>query len=210
MRYIYFYLITIFLANPSFADNRSFEDKFKSLQSDWAIARFDTDKQSKLEAFLKLRTIAIELVSKHPKRAESLIWLAVIKNNIAGINADASSLEIVSESRRLLERAKKIDPKALNGYAYIALGGLYYSLPGWPWSFGDNEKAASNLLAALEISPNGVDANYFYADYLINTNRSNEAKQYLIKALNAAPQKNRPIADEGRRQQARMALNKLQ
>ena len=71
--------------------------------------------------------------------------------------------DYVCSSKNLLLQAEKIDSNALNGSIYTSLGSLYYKVPGWPIGFGDNSKALIYLKKALQINPNGIDANYFYA-----------------------------------------------
>ena len=58
------------------------------------------------------------------------------------------------------------------------------------------------MICVLAISPNGIDSNYFYADYLIQSEGDyNQARVYLEKAQLAASRPNRSLEDEGRRQQ---------
>ena len=62
------------------------------------------------------------------------------------------------------------------------------------------------LLKALAINPDGIDSNYFYADYLIGKKRYQDARAYLLKAKKAAPRINRPLADAGRQKEISQAL----
>ena len=41
-------------------------------------------------------------------------------------------------------------------------------MPGFPVGFGDDKKAKELLKKALEINPNGIDPNYFYAEFLFD------------------------------------------
>jgi len=106
----------------------------------------------------------------------------------------------------LLEAAEKIDPGVLNGSIYTSLGSLYYQVPGWPIGFGDEEKAEKYLKKALEIDPQGIDSNYFYADFLLEDDQPKKALEYLEKALAAPPRPGRPLADKGRRQEVQRAM----
>ncbi len=72
-------------------------------------------------------------------------------------------------------------------------------MPGFPVGFGDDEKAGKLLQQALKLNPNGIDPNYFYAEYLFEQGRYPEALQYLDKAGKAAPRPGREVADKGRR-----------
>jgi Tfp pilus assembly protein PilF len=55
---------------------------------------------------------------------------------------------------------------------------------------------------ALAINPNGLDVNYFYAEYLVDQGKDELALKYIERALNAPAMTDRPVADRGRRQQA--------
>ena len=59
---------------------------------------------------------------------------------------------------------------------------------------------------ALEINPDGIDSNYFYADYLLEQKEYEEAERYLLKAQSAPPRPDRPLADSGRQQEIVAAL----
>ena len=93
----------------------------------------------------------------------------------------------------------KIDPTALNGSAYTSLGTLYYRVPGFPVGFGDHDKARKLLQEALKINPNGIDPNYFYADFLVKEGEHAAALPYLEKAAKAPARPGREVADKGRR-----------
>ena len=82
-------------------------------------------------------------------------------------------------------------------------------MPGWPVGFGDDDKAETLLTKALAINPDGIDANYFYGDFLLREKRYNEAEQYLRKAQQAAPRPGRALADAGRQKEIAAALAKV-
>ena len=52
---------------------------------------------------------------------------------------------------------------------------------------------------ALKVNPDGLDANYFYADYLLDEGRGDEALVYLERAAKASDRPGRETADRGRR-----------
>ena len=55
------------------------------------------------------------------------------------------------------------------------------------------------LQKALQLNPNGIDPNYFYADYLFEQGRYRQSLEYLDKANRAPPRPGRELADKGRR-----------
>jgi Tfp pilus assembly protein PilF len=71
-------------------------------------------------------------------------------------------------------------------------------VPGFPLGFGDHDKARELLKKALALNPNGIDPNYFYADFLYEQGEYAQALQYLDKAAKAPPRPGREVADKGR------------
>ena len=65
------------------------------------------------------------------------------------------------------------------------------------------------LQKALALNPNGIDPNFFFAEYLVETKHADEAVPYLEKALQAPPRPGRQIADSGRREEIRVLLTKI-
>ena len=102
-----------------------------------------------------------------------------------------------------------INPKALNSGAYTSLGALYYQVPGWPLSFGDDDKARENLEMAIAKNPKSIDANFFYAEFLADQDEYEQAMTFYNKALNAPARPERPLADEGRKKEISQAINKI-
>lgn len=62
---------------------------------------------------------------------------------------------------------------------------------------------------ALAVNPDGIDANYFYADFLYEDGRKLEAIEYFKKAQQATPRPDRPLADKGRQQEIQGKLKEL-
>jgi tetratricopeptide (TPR) repeat protein len=85
---------------------------------------------------------------------------------------------------------------------------LYYKVPSWPVGFGDRDKAQTLLRQALAVNPNGIDPNYFYGEFLVESNRAAEALPYLERALKAPPRPGRELADSGRRGEAKVLLER--
>ena len=59
------------------------------------------------------------------------------------------------------------------------------------------------------MNPQGIDPNFFYAEYLVETKQSEQALAYLEKALQAPPRPGRQIADTGRREEIRALMGRL-
>jgi Tfp pilus assembly protein PilF len=111
-------------------------------------------------------------------------------------------LSLVKKARLKLEEAEAIDPTVLGGSVYASLGTLYSKVPGWPFGFGSDDKAEVYFKKALAINPQGLDINYFFAEYLADNGDQQLALVYVDKALQAPRMAERPVADKGRREQA--------
>jgi tetratricopeptide (TPR) repeat protein len=181
-------------------------EEITTLQKRWAEVNYQMEGEAQSEAFASLATEADAVVSRHPDNAAPLIWRGIIKSTYAGAKGGLGALSLAKSSKADLEAALAIDPQALDGSAYTSLGTLYCHVPGWPIGFGDDKKAEKLLLKALAINPDGIDSNYFYADYLIGKKRYQDARTYLLKAKKAAPRINRPLADAGRQKEISQAL----
>jgi tetratricopeptide (TPR) repeat protein len=176
------------------------EDVIKARQS-WEKIKYRTPEKEQESAFEQLTKESARIKERYPKEASAAIWHGIIESSYAGAKGGVSALSLVKNAKKSFEEAIAIDPKALDGSAYTSLGSLYYQVPGWPIGFGDDKLALEFLLKGLTINPNGIDANYFYADYLFRNGDLDGADKALKKALNAPAREGRAIADEGRRKE---------
>ncbi|MEP3164414.1 MAG: tetratricopeptide repeat protein [Marinobacter sp.] len=171
------------------------------IQHRWAEIQYQLPEDEREKAFEKLASEAEQFVADYPNRAEPLIWQGIVLSTYAGARGGLGALGLVKDARKSLEAAIAIDDRALHGSAYTSLGSLYYQVPGWPLSFGDDKQAQQYLQKALAINPEGIDPNYFFGDFLLEQGEEARARIYLNKALNAQPRPGRGIADGGRRQE---------
>lgn len=169
------------------------------IQQQWAKINYSED-EDKAEQFRLLLADAEALVKADPKRADSHIWLGIVQSSTAGAEGGLGALKYAKAARKNLEEAMRLDENALQGSAMTSLGVLYHKVPGWPIGFGSDKKAEKLLKHALEINPQGIDPNYFYAEFLYDDGDYKQAQQYVEAAFAAAPRPDRPLADEGRRQ----------
>jgi tetratricopeptide (TPR) repeat protein len=171
------------------------------LQERWAEVNYQLESNLQESAFEQLVAEATTVTTQYNGSAEAWIWSGIIKSTFAGVKGGLGALSLAKNAKADLERAMDINPDAMDGSAYNTLGTLYFSVPGWPIGFGDDEMAEELLLKALTLNPDGIDTNYFYGSYLKTERRYEEARQFLHKAQQAPARPERTVADAGRQQE---------
>lgn len=106
-----------------------------------------------------------QLAEQHSDEANVLVWQGIILASYARERGGLGALGTAGDARDVLEQAIKIDPQGLNGSAYVTLGALYDRAPGRPLGFGNSDTAERMFQRALEIRPDGIDVNYYYAAF---------------------------------------------
>jgi tetratricopeptide (TPR) repeat protein len=195
------------LANSNSNDNVG--ETVKALQKRWAEVNYQLRDKAQKQAFEELINQAEQATVDYPQAAETWIWSGIIKSSYAGAKGGLGALSLAKDSRKDLDRAMDLNPNALSGSAYTSLGTLYFKVPGWPLGFGDRERAEELLKKALTLNPDGIDSNYFYAEFLRDQGKYEEAERYLLKAEQAPPRPQRPLADAGRRKEISVALHQV-
>lgn len=180
------------------------------IQQQWAFINYQLPESKREEAFTALEEKAQALAERHADRAEPKLWQAIILSTHAGVRGGLGALGMVKKARELLLQAEAIDAAIMDGSIYTSLGSLYYQVPGWPLGFGDDDKARSLLLEALQRNPDGIDPNYFYGDFLYRNGETEAALAALGRALQAPARPDRPLADAGRREEIRTLIAKIQ
>src|SRR5271165_952187 len=193
------------------SDNKAMDADILTVAEDWAKAKYlskdDSERKEKMEG---VAVKADALVTKYPGRVEALIWDGIVTSEQASLASVFSALSYANKARDLLNEAYKMDPKALDAGAPTSLGVLYYRVPGFPIAFGDTSKARQYLQKAIANAPNGMDANYFYGDFLYQQHEYAEATKVLKHALALPAHRDRPIWDRERRLVIQELLAKMQ
>ena len=172
----------------------------------WAQINYQLPKPQREAAFEELLHQSEKIRQANPRDATALIWEGIVLSSLAGEKGGMGALGLVKRARADFEAAIKLDANALDGAAYTSLGALYYQVPGWPLGFGDDAAARTMLRKGLAIDPDGIDANYFYADFLRDQKDWAGARTAFQKALAAPARPGREVADAGRRQEAQARL----
>ena len=205
------YALLIALAfgiNTACAETTPLDASIVKLQHEWATANYQTPKNDRENALEKLSKEAHQVTTSNPGRTEPLIWEGIITSTLAKYQGIFSQGGTAKAARDLLLAAEKIDPNALDGSALTSLGSLYYKVPSF--LFGDHKKAREYLERSLKINPNGIDQNYFYADFLFDEGEYAKSLEYFKKALNAPPRPGREDADAGRKADIQEGIKKAE
>ncbi|MFA5900486.1 MAG: tetratricopeptide repeat protein [Hyphomicrobium sp.] len=179
------------------AARSQYEADVLDVANDWArikyLSRSDSERKQSME---QLGAKADQLARNYPDRPEALIWDGIVTSERASLAWGLGALDLASSARDVLLRAERMDPTAADAGALTSLGVLYYRVPGFPFGWGDKEKARAYLQAAVDNAPNGRDAHYFYADFLYEQGEYQKAEQVIKQGLAAPAHPERPVWDQ--------------
>jgi len=193
--------VALFAGGSALAsNNKAMDADIHSIELQWEHIKFAEDgSPNQLTHIDTLAKFAASVVKKYPDRVEPLIWEGIVTSEEAGMATTINAMGYAKRAKAILEEAYKKDPTALDAGAPTSLGVLYYRVPGWPIGFGSNKEAQALLQQAVSLAPNGMDANYFYADFLMGQHEYAAAYKLLKHALSLPPQTDRPLWDKNRR-----------
>lgn len=178
----------------------------QTIKDEWETAFYALPQEKQEEAISAIAPKAQHLIDIHPELAEPYIVLALIECSLAANVGGFSALGHVKKARDLTLKAISINPLAMDGSGYVILGNLYYRLPGWPISFGDNKIAKSYLETAIRLFPDGLDSNYFYGDFLLDEENPKAALPYLEKAETAPVRSASKLSDLKLKEELKISL----
>ena len=208
-----FLALTLSYFQPGFADLTTTPaglTEVKEIQQEWAkLYYLDEFKNANYKQLQALARRANRLSHNNPVSAEALAWDAIVLSTLAEKKGGIGALSLVKEAKLKLEKAEQIDGEVLGGSVYASLATLYSKVPGWPIGFGSDKKAKQYFDKALQVNPEGLDNNYFFAEFLADNDQQQLALAHIEKALHAPQMTDRPVADQGRRRQAEELRERL-
>lgn len=203
-------LALMFAGAAHASNNPAMDVAVQRINDQWAHIRYQvTDRDEQYRQLDVLAGQAGQVVARYPGRAEPLLWQGIVISEEAARANVFRQLGLARSARDILERARTIDANIADGGVKMSLGVLYYRVPGFPIGFGSTTKARELLEAALKQDPNGLDNNFFYADFLNDEGHPAQAKAYAMRGLHAPVNTARPVWDAGRRAEMRVLLVKI-
>lgn len=128
-------------------------------------------------------------VKLKPKGPEGYLWYASIFGKLTEINMDPFGVpKIIELTTKLIE----IDPSFEGGAAYLIRARLYHKAPGWPVSVGDHDKALADYQAGMKYGKNNKVLHLFYAEFLVEKGKKDEALKVIEKGLAIKPDPDEP------------------
>lgn len=192
------------------AGTAAVDDPLLAIQSRWAEIRYQLPEGERVKAFDALVNEIGRAQQRAPDDLRLQVWKGIVLASEAGAQGGLGALSLCKQARKEFEAVIAKDGRVLDGSAYTSLGSLYYQVPGWPLGFGDEDTARELLQQGLSIAPDGIDANYFWGDFLLDQEDYAGAVQAFQKALAAPPRPGRESADAGRRAEIEAGLAKAQ
>lgn len=187
----------------------AFEGELFSLKNRWEHTVTGMPANERESTLKALAGEVEQLVEEHQDEADVLVWQGIILASYARERGGLGALGTAGDARDALEKAIEIDPQGLNGSAYVTLGALYDRAPGRPLGFGNSETAERMFQRALEIRPDGIDVNYYYAAFLKEEGNEQAAREHAQRAVNGNARESRQVSDEALRRDAETLLNQL-
>ncbi len=193
----------------------SLKSELLRLAHDWEHVKLqvsDRDDQEKQMASLAQR--AGQIAKQYQNIPDPIVWVGIITSEQASLANDNGSpvkaLQFAKRARDILEKVEKTNPETMDAGAPTTLGVLYDRVPGFPIGFGDKARARHYLQEAIRSAPNGLDANFFYGDFLFKLGEQSEATKILERALTLPELSNRPLWDKSLRAAIRQTLSEIQ
>ncbi len=172
----------------------------KSVEGTWAIAEYRMADQREREGALSVIAVHAATVSrKYPDSAEPLVWEGVVLSSYAEARTGLGTNRLAREALDKLLQAERIDPTALDGAVYSSLGRLYHK---GPRQVADLELAGEYYEKALAVNPDGIEANFFYGEFLYERGDITGALAHLDIACSTAVRPAHAVVDGGRQAQA--------
>ncbi|MDT8879789.1 TRAP transporter TatT component family protein [Halomonas saccharevitans] len=191
------------------AEPQAWDQEVGELRHRWERITTEMPEDRRESALESLSKESSALAEAYPRQGPVLVWRGIVLASHARAAGGLAALGSAKQAREVLERAVELDPEGHNGSAWVTLGALYDRAPGWPVAFGDEQTAERMFRRALSIRPEGIDVHYYYAAFLEEEGRRDEAREHARRAIDGTARATRPLSDEALRDDARALLARL-
>ncbi|AEJ00099.1 hypothetical protein Nit79A3_0192 [Nitrosomonas sp. Is79A3] len=142
------------------------------------IAQLEMDKNRRVQLFERCIAIADQALALNANDVRGLFWKAAAMGKMAEDSGIVNAFRMLRPMEKMLLKVVTLDEKYENAGAHRALGRMYHKLPGFPISFGSNQKALVHLKRAHELFPRDIITRAFYAEVLYDEGRKAEARRH--------------------------------
>lgn len=142
------------------------------------IAQLEMDKNRRVQLFERCIAIADQALALNANDVRGLFWKAAAMGRMAEDSGIVDAFRMLRPMEKMLLKVVALDEKYENAGAHRALGRMYHKLPGFPISFGSNQKALAHLKRAHELFPRDIITRAFYAEVLYDEGRKAEARRH--------------------------------
>lgn len=166
------------------ANPKSFDATWRMARQQFYLGKYGPEERKipRFETGIEWAKKAIALADG---RAEGHCWLGVLYGVFGEAKGITSSLFLVGDMQKSLERANELDPKVDGAAPPRVLGRLFFKLP---WAAGgSNKKSLEYLRQSMKLDPK-MPLNYtFLAETLIDEDEDAEAKKLLQTLIGMTP-----------------------
>jgi len=140
-----------------------------------ADAEVELQKSKRLELYKMCFDTAESALAGNTNEVVALYWKGVAMGKLIENMRILDALRMTRSMENLFLRVIAINEHYDAAGGHKALGRIYHQLPGFPISFGDNEKALFHLGRAYELYPDDIIVRAFLAELLMDMGRKHEA-----------------------------------
>lgn len=181
-------------------------EKDKELATDYLLlcyyykAAFVVKTKDEQKKFYSLGTIlGEEAIKEFPTNKGILLWYIANFSKYGEANGIIASAKngLADKIKRLTQRLLDFDPSFADGAPHRIMGVINYKVPHIPLflTWPSKEKAEEHLKRALSYNPKSISNIYYYAEYLYEVKRFEEAKILLKKIIASKPREDAIIED---------------
>ena len=203
-------LLAMVATSATAARASTVDEALTDIEQRWAGAVFESKGRQQNKALATLLSDVRELASTHGENPKAVAWHGIIAHECVRNHCKSNSSSLRREARDALLKAESLGPGPLRSLVYGNLGGLYAHTSSNFGGFGSKVRGIGYMWKAIVVDPEGLDANYLYAELLVDEKRYRDAHDVLLKASTTIVRPEHERADRGRRAQVLALLRRVE